>query len=197
MLYRRDLPHLVQGNVVYFVTFRLHDSIPRAKLAQWAEELRRWHSANSPPHTPQQVEAFAELGYRRIERWLDRCDGTCPLREPAVQQVVAACLEYRDRQDYWLGDYAIMPNHVHALVQIAPPHALKEIARTWCGVTTHRINRLLGRRGTLWQGEPFDHIVRNEESLARIRGYIRENGRRLPVHSWRYSTGSLFSEVSG
>jgi putative transposase len=43
------------------------------------------------------------------------------------------------------------------------------------------INRLLGRRGTLWQKESFDHIVRSAESMERIRQYIRDNDRRSGV----------------
>ena len=193
MTYRRALPHLAQDHVIYFVTFRLHDSIPQPKLQQWTAQLRQWKNDNPLPHTPQQVEAFANLGYRRIERWLDRCDGTCLLRDSSARQIVGDCLEYRDGQDYSLGDYIIMPNHVHLLVQVAVPHALKDITKTWYGVTTHRINKALDRQGTLWQSEPFDHIVRDENSLSRIRLYIQTNGHRLPPNSWHYSTGTLFA----
>ena len=196
MTHHRNLPHLAQNNVIYFLTFRLHDSIPQFKLQQWTVQLRQWRNENPLPHTPEQVEALANLGYRRIERSLDRSDGACLLRDPSAQQIVANCLEYRDGQDYFLGDYIVMPNHVHLLLQVAAPHDLKDIEKTWYGVTTHRINKALHRQGTLWQSEPFDHIVRDEQSLRRIRRYIQDNGRHLPPTSWHYGAGTLFAEAS-
>ena len=43
---RRRLPHWGQMGVVYFVTFRLADSVPQSVLLQWRDERAiwlRWH----------------------------------------------------------------------------------------------------------------------------------------------------------
>ena len=145
------------------------------------------------PHT-RTDRSLCGLGIRKVERWLDRGAGTCLLRVASIQQIVSNCLEYRDGQDYLLGDYIVMPNHVHVLVQVVAPSTLRGIMATWHGVMTHGINKAVGRSGTLWQNEPFDHIVRDDASLLRIRQYIKGNGRRLPPGSWRYGKGSLFDE---
>jgi len=42
-------------------------------------------------------------------------------------------------------------------------------------VSSHLMNRALGKRGHWWQHESFDHIVRNDESLRQKAEYICEN----------------------
>ena len=192
VVYRENLPHVAQADAVYFVTFRLHDSIPLEKLRIWRWQLRQWEQANPPPYTPHQEDQYAALGYRRVERWLDRHTGSCLLADERCHTVIADCLTRCDGERLWLGDYIVMPNHVHALLRVATGEKLEVILDAWYGTTTHQINRLLERRGRLWESEPFDHIVRDEVSLQRIRRYIKENGRNLPADRYHYGCGQLF-----
>ncbi|PYK25578.1 MAG: hypothetical protein DME59_10315 [Verrucomicrobia bacterium] len=41
------------------------------------------------------------------------------------------------------------------------------------------MNKLLGRSGTFWQKESFDHIVRSAEQAQKFREYVQENPRGL------------------
>jgi hypothetical protein len=43
------------------------------------------------------------------------------------------------------------------------------------GCSARSINRLLCRKGPLWQDESFDHVLRGEESLRETIEYIRQN----------------------
>jgi putative transposase len=43
------------------------------------------------------------------------------------------------------------------------------------GASAHSVNKLLGRRGQLWQEEYFDHVVRTYENLRQKIEYIRQN----------------------
>jgi hypothetical protein len=52
--YGRYLPHWRQSGATYFVTFRLADSIPAAKLRQWEAELDEWMEKNPEPHSDAQ-----------------------------------------------------------------------------------------------------------------------------------------------
>ena len=76
---------------------------------------------------------------------------------------------------YELDGWCIMPNHLHALVRPGEKVTLGEIVRHWKGGSAHDINRVLGRRGPLWQEEAFDHIVRSEAQLEHFRRYIAAN----------------------
>jgi REP element-mobilizing transposase RayT len=62
----------------------------------------------------------------------------------------------------------IMPNHVHLLFtaledERAEPYPLSAIMNGIKGTSAYNINRLLGRRGQLWQDKSFDRIMRSQE----------------------------------
>jgi hypothetical protein len=54
--------------------------------------------------------------------------------------------------------------------------SLSAIVRTFKSAAAKRINRLRGTSGApLWQRNYYEHIVRDEDDLYRIREYIRDN----------------------
>jgi len=53
--------------------------------------------------------------------------------------------------------------------------SLSGILKQWKGGTSREINQVLGRSGTLWMDESFDHVVRSEGQLRKFQDYIREN----------------------
>ena len=73
-----------------------------------------------------------------------------------------------------------MPNHVHMLVTPLGEYTLSEAVQEWKSVSSHRINKSLGRKGEFWQKEYFDHIVRSAEQLEKFRNYIQRNQLSLP-----------------
>ncbi|HET9182308.1 MAG TPA: transposase [Candidatus Angelobacter sp.] len=73
----------------------------------------------------------------------------------------------------------VMPNHVHLLFtalesERGEPFSLAEIMKGIKGVSARNINKLLGRKGSLWQDESFDRIMRAEEFELK-RNYIMAN----------------------
>jgi len=55
------------------------------------------------------------------------------------------------------------------------PFPLVDILQCFKGATAHRINKLFGKSGPLWEEESFDHVVRSDESLKEKCEYIRQN----------------------
>jgi len=181
-VYRRHLPHWSQAGRIYFVTFRLADSIPAARAVGLCRERETWCKAHPQPYTPTQWHEYHVLFSARIEQWLDECSGSCLLADPSCAQIVADAMESFDGQRDCLDEWVIMPNHVHVLVAPREGFALEEILQGWKSFTSHAINRLLSRHGQLWQRESFDHLVRSPAHLERFRQYIREN----PVKAGRF-----------
>ncbi len=173
-LYRRTLPHLRQDGATYFVTFRLSDSIPDF-MQKDLEQIERLMSREDQCATAL-VEADRQY-FKAMKRFLDLGHGSCCLREPEICQVVQSSLNAFDGKRYELGEYAIMPNHVHAVVRPIAGVELEEILRGWKGFTARRINRMLGREGSVWQEESYDRLVRDSLELERIGRYIRNNGK--------------------
>ncbi len=165
--------------------------MPAGRLQTWRLERDRWLTCNPPPHTPEQEREFRSLWTVRIENWLDAGHGSCLLRCPETQAIVEGVMRYGDGSMYGLGDYVIMPNHVHVLVRLSDGIELSDVTGIWKATSARRINRLLSRTGRLWQDESFDHVVRDEAALWRFVKYIRDNPRKLPPGSTRLGRGSL------
>ena len=49
-MHEANLPHWNQERALYFVTFRLADSIPKEKLSQWKCEFEQWLTHNPKPN---------------------------------------------------------------------------------------------------------------------------------------------------
>ena len=67
------------------------------------------------------------------------------------------------------------PSHPADAVNRVP--TLGEIIRTFKGAATYRI-RSKGKPDFAWQGRYYEHIIRNDDDLDRIRQYIVNN----PAH---------------
>jgi len=176
-IYSRRLPHWRQDGATYFVTFRLADSLPEARLreldALQAALERRYPPPRSRATWDQIVRARAE----RIERWLDESHGSCLLADSQLAVQLTDALHHFDDERYVFGCYVVMPNHVHALVRpLEPRHfPLEKIVGGWKQYSALRIGAATGRRGNLWQPESHDRIIRDEEQLYRALQYIGRN----------------------
>jgi REP element-mobilizing transposase RayT len=182
MTFRRNMPHWRQDHAVYFVTFRLADSLPAERLA----ELRQIRSTGFQPVTDNAKELL-----RRMDRWLRAGHGSCCLGRPEVADIVEGAMRFFDGRRYHLGPYVIMPNHVHTLVMPLAGHELSRILHSWKSFTANAINQRLGREGALWQDESFDHIVRDDESMRFFTQYIEENAAAVPAGRARLGRGGL------
>jgi REP element-mobilizing transposase RayT len=75
----------------------------------------------------------------------------------------------------------VMPDHVHLILTPLVNHtameiySLAEIMDAVKGVAAHKINRVLSRKGRVWQPESFDHVLRTSENLDAKMIYLLEN----------------------
>ena len=85
-----------------------------------------------------------------------------------------------------LENFVVMPNHVHGIVVIGEvlrtpeiPHPrkrpLSEIIRGFKSMSARRINMRTGSNRPLWQRGYYEHVIRDDADLARIREYIDNN----------------------
>jgi len=191
MAHRDCLPHLRQPNVIYFVTFRLADSLPQEKIRILRARRDHWHEVNPPPHTPEQVREYHTIWTMPLERLGDTGWGSCVLRPALWRAAVAQTLRRGDPDRYRLGAYVIMPNHVHALVQVHTRSQLSEIVQAWKSISAKAINKARNVTGRVWQPEYFDHIVRDRAAYLRLDQYIRNNPKHLPRGDFTLDQGNL------
>ena len=98
------------------------------------------------------------------------------------------------RSNVELDAYVVMPNHLHGIVipanearathRVAPTNgpagpasgSIGAIVAQFKAVTTKRIHRLSGPEGlSIWQRNYYEHLIRNDRDLERIRDYIEAN----------------------
>ena len=184
---RGRLPHWEADQAIYFVTFRLADSLPKSVLERFEFERRDILATALAAHrdlSPSERRRLAELFSERIESNLDAGAGKCHLAKPRIAAVVADVLRHFHAVRYWLYAWRVMPNHVHALFRPFPGHALAEVLHTWKSYSANRANRLLGRTGEFWQREYFDHLDRDEQEFYRIVEYILQNPEKAGLKNW-------------
>jgi putative transposase len=78
-----------------------------------------------------------------------------------------------------MGDFVVMPNHVHLIVGLLGETDIEAQCSSWKRFAATRINRELGTSGRFWQEESFDHLIRSAEQFESIQRYIADNPRSL------------------
>ena len=190
-------PHWSQGGTVVFITFRTHDSIPREVLERWEREKQEWlqrrgwnpagHCSKTIQMLPATVRADSQKEFNRCrEDFLDTCHGRCLLRSPELATIVADALLHFDGQRYCLGDFVVMPNHVHLLAVFSSAEAMTEQCDSWLHFSAFRINQAIKEKGKFWQQEPFDHLVRSPEQYEYLRRYIADNPHNASLNAGEY-----------
>lgn len=92
-----------------------------------------------------------------------------------------------------------MPNHVHVLVSLSPDARIETEVGAWKSVSTRAINAKVGRRGSLWQEDYFDRLVRDQAHFSNCVRYIRRNPEKARLRTGEYELweGSLALHVQG
>lgn len=213
-IYRRALPHWRQDGATYFVTFRQADSIPATVLAEWIDIRHRWLTAHGIDPDWQRAdpvrfaaalrvipaggrEAFDRQQAKMLHDELDRCHGSCLLKHDEPRRIVAESLSNFHGSRCWCGDFVVMPNHVHWLVQPTAGWELEDLMASVKKWTASRIGVWARSseekgfdgafdRGRFWQHESYDRIVRDALELRAYRRYIAANPTKAKLRAGEY-----------
>jgi REP element-mobilizing transposase RayT len=178
----KHLPQFDSPGAQQYLTYRLADSLPAERRGEW--------------------EAFMALEdelekQRKLEGYLDLSHGACHLRDPRIAELVQDNLWHHDGVKYRLLAWVVMPNHVHALIEVWQV-LLSRILQSWKGYTSKEANRILGREGTFWEDDYFDRYIRDEEHLRRVVHYIENNPVKARLvgsaEEWRWSSARFRSK---
>ncbi|HKY54289.1 MAG TPA: hypothetical protein VJM08_08295 [Anaerolineales bacterium] len=193
--YRRHLPHWQPQGAVFFVTFRLKNSLPYEVISALREERERAKALlnNLPESEHENQNALDEHRYfERWEEYLDKAEfGPRWLSQPQIADVVKEAMHYRDGKVFDMHAFSIMSNHVHAVFErlrtsechsdirgsdyqsdLQPLHKIMQSLKRH---TARQANILLGREGAFWQDESYDRAIRDNNEYIRIVNYVLEN----------------------
>jgi len=156
---RGYLPHFDAPGVTQFITFQLEDSFPVTCKAGWESIL------NEPEHNVKR---------RKLEAWLDRGHGRCGLFRQDLAKLVETILLADNGCDYRMMAWALMPNHVHLVVEVWD-RPLSKLIGGWKGKSARSANDLLGRSGKFWQDDYYDTLIRDQAHFKQAVSYTEQN----------------------
>jgi REP element-mobilizing transposase RayT len=132
--------------------------------------IRKYEYRRNLPHYQKDDRAvFATFNTNR--RWV------LPDR---AREIALECCSYPNGRTIELHAAVVMPEHVHLVftplrdVDTAS-FSVAEILQNIKSVSAHRINKLLGRTGRVWQEESFDYVARCEDDLTEKIDYVCRN----------------------
>jgi putative transposase len=163
--HRRNLPHLYLNEGIYFITFRLTDSIPSDNVA----EIK----ATSNSNEQKDDDKFKRL-LKKYDAILDGGTfGKKHLTDPRIAEICKQSLHYPDGKDYKLICYCIMPNHIHVVFElITNSRGISKIMQSIKRISARKSNQILNRTGKFWQDESYDRLVRDDKELYFIIKYV-------------------------
>ncbi|HEX3321636.1 MAG TPA: transposase [Terriglobales bacterium] len=130
---------------------------------------RKYDYRRKLPHLQKDCKALF-ITFCTKDRWI--------IPDMARTVVLEVCL-YSHEKRFTLFGAVVMPDHVHlVLLPLADSEGMFSISEIMQGIkstSAHRINKLLGRKGIVWQQESFDHVLRVEEGIAEKVNYIINN----------------------
>ena len=173
------LPHWHQDDKYVFVTFRLADSLPKAKLRVLQEEKEIWLKKHPKPWNVEDENDYYDKFVSKIDKWLDSNYGECLLKYPQNRKITENALLFFDGERYNLKAFVVMPNHVHLLMQLKKGINIENVMRSLKSFTAKQINKVMHRSGRLWQSEYFDRIIRSEDHYKNVLKYIVANDKSL------------------
>jgi REP element-mobilizing transposase RayT len=196
--YRRHLPHWHPQGAVFFVTFRLKNSLPYEVIESLRVERERAKIALHKLPETERTEQDKLDEQRYFEKWesfLDKAEyGPRWLSQPAIADIMKEALHHRDGKVFDLHAFCIMSNHVHTVFEPisksersrrprsgSPRSAtegrsdLPSIMQSLKSRTARQANLILGREGTFWQDESYDRVIRDNDEYIRIVNYVLEN----------------------
>jgi REP element-mobilizing transposase RayT len=142
---------------------RASRDLPAAKPAR-AEYVRRL------PHLQKAGKTYFITFATRL-RW--------QLPPPARDLALQWCLHDHNRKLVVHGA-VVMPDHVHLVCTpladaAGEAYGLAEIMQAIKSASAHAINKLLARRGPVWEAESFDWMLRSNEGTRQKAEYICQN----------------------
>lgn len=89
------------------------------------------------------------------------------------------CL-FENQRTVHMHSFVVMPDHVHLLFTLLEDengvlHSLSKIMNGIKGASSRSVNKLLGRRGTLWEPESFDRMAQSDGQFEYAMLYIIQN----------------------
>jgi len=108
--------------------------------------------------------------------------------------LIEILFHYRDRQDYALHEFVVMPDHLHVLLTPSATTSLEKAIQLIKGGSSHRIHKVRNPKMEIWQVGFYDWTIRDHNDWQAKVEYIHDNPVRAKLvekaKDWPYSSAS-------
>lgn len=97
-----------------------------------------------------------------------------------ARDAVVETIRFGEREHFNLFLGVVMPDHVHLLLfprELTPGQwrTLPSVMKGLKGASARAVNLILERKGSLWQDESFDRLIRHRREFRNVWRYIARN----------------------
>jgi len=170
LFHKRHLPHLHPSEGIFFITYRLVDSLPKEIVNALHDEYKNEkESILIQPNKHSYFVAFDEYmdKYKSDKNYLSILE---------IAEINKKAIHYYDSNYYQLISYCIMSNHIHLVIKLtekAPD--LSQIMHSIKRFTAKESNIVLNQKGAFWMKESYDHLIRSNKELKNVVNYVINN----------------------
>jgi putative transposase len=108
--------------------------------------------------------------------------------------LIETLFHYRDRKDYSLHEFVVMPDHLHLLLTPSPTTSLEKVMQFIKGGSSHEIRKARNQKMEIWQIGFHDWTIRDYNDWQAKVEYIHTNPVRAKLvrrpEDWPYSSAS-------
>lgn len=169
------LPHTLLTGKLQHIIWRTADSIPQEEVQKLNKQKDIFYTIHPEPCDNKIINEYRNRLEKRINAIIDKGYGKCPLRDAGCRKIIKDKLLDISPETIEIYAFVIMPNHIHLLMRNFD--GLEKVMHDIKGVTSQKINRLIGKSGSLWHKRYFDRMIRTENQLESTLYYIVNNPR--------------------
>ena len=112
----------------------------------------------------------------------------------SAEILITKMLEYRDKGNYLLHEFVVMPNHLHILIIAGSSTSLERAMQLIKGGSSHEVRKVRGTTASIWQSGFHESRVRDAADYKSKADYILFNPVTAKLieraEDWRYSSAS-------
>ena len=95
--------------------------------------------------------------------------------DPNCASVVVEAVQFVRRERAYVLAYVVMPEHLHTLLVPRDGTSISQVMQSIKGYTARLVNKIMDRRGPLWQRSFYDRMIRDERQLLEAVNYVHAN----------------------
>jgi putative transposase len=95
--------------------------------------------------------------------------------EALAEIVITKLFEYREKRNYLVHDFVLMPNHLHVILTPTDSVSLEKALQLIKGGSSHEIHRVRDNKMQIWQSGFHESRVKDSLEYAKMADYVRFN----------------------